>query len=106
MASTDASGAVLPVTRSSLGGGLYLAAGRATFSSGTVEVATGLSRVEHFAATQIGTLTATEAVIIQVDEDFPVESGTLTVKGIAADVGGATVGGAAESFSWIAIGYR
>jgi len=106
MASTTADGAVLPVTQSSLGGGLYLAAGRAVLSSGTVEVETNLSRVEFFQATQIGDVTATEAVVLQADEDLPLSSGTVTVNGVAVDVGGATVAGDAESFSWIAIGYR
>ena len=106
MASTDKGGEILPVVGASLANGLIMAYGRATLSSGTVEVVTGLSEVHAFVATQIADLTATEACILQVDESLPLSGGTVTVDGIAADVGGATVGGDAEQFCWIAIGRR
>lgn len=106
MASTDADGLNLPIVGASLASGMILAAGRDTLSSGTAEVVTNLSEVHFFVATQIGALTASEAAIIQVDEDLPLASGTVTVNGTAAVETGATVAGDAEQFNWIAIGYR
>lgn len=76
--------------------------GRATLSSGTVEVDTGLNEVHAFLCTGNNNGTVDdEHPILHVSEELPLEtSGTVTVIALEADESAAED----SEFSWFAIG--
>jgi hypothetical protein len=83
------------------GDGYRQAFGRATLSSGTVEVDTGLNEVHAFVCTSNNNgIVDDDHAILHASEEFELTSGTVTVVGLdnAGSVSGDT------EFSWFAIG--
>lgn len=86
-----------------LAGAKRITWGRSTMTSGSIELDTGLNRVDAFFATGLKG-TATEALVIACMEDLPTSTGTITVDGTLVDEGSATKDGGSCEFCWMAFG--
>jgi len=103
MASTAQPGTPLAITVSTFAGGLKPAYGRANLTTGTVELDTGLSKIEGIWFTCLGD-TDTETVCFRVREDLPFAGSTITVDGTKLDEGAAVANAGSEEFAWFALG--
>lgn len=105
MASTVVSAIQLPIVKTSLPEGRIFAMGIAALASGTVELDTGLSLVESLVCTSCN-VAAGVNTSLDIQEDFPVTSGTVTVDGTTNTEGSTTAEATTETFCWFAIGFK
>ena len=103
MASTNTEAIKLTIVETALAGARNFTTGIAVLSSGTIELDTGLGRVDAFFATVVSG-TDTESVCFTVKEDLPFTGGAITVDGTLLNEGAPVANAGSEQFCWIALG--
>ncbi len=104
MASTARSATRVDIVGKAFSEARRITFGIATFSSGHVDVATGLGTVHAFFTTEVSGAEAV-ATVVRTTNDFPLASGTVHVHGSICTEADETVAPAvSQQFAWMAIG--